>query len=207
MVSNGKLFCRACREELSTKQSVVSCHVKSKKHSNGKHKLKLKNTKDQDIAEALQKMDESNHLKGETIPTDQRVFRVKVVHTFLRACVPLNKIDLFRELIEEGGFRLTDQRHMSDLVPVIYKQELDLLKSELTGTFLSVIFDGTTRYGEAMAILVRYVDAGFCVQQRLVTMQLVEKSMCGDVVMLILLWFLCATAVSNNATSREKHVW
>ena len=67
--------------------------MKSKKHSNGKHKLKLKNAKDQDVAEALQKMDESNHLKGETIPTDQRVFGVKVVHTFLRAGIPLNKID------------------------------------------------------------------------------------------------------------------
>ena len=66
---------------------------------------------------------------------------------------------------------------MSDLVPVIYKQELDLLKGELTGMFLSVIFDGTTRHGEAMAILVRFVDAWFCVQQWLVRMQLVEKSM------------------------------
>ena len=105
---------------------------------------------------------------------------MKVVHTFLHAGVPLNKIDLFRELLEEGDFRLTDRRHMSNLVPAIYKQDLDLLKSELTGMFLSVIFDGTTRYGEAMAILVRFVDAGFCVQQRLVRMQLVEKSMCGQ---------------------------
>ena len=38
---------------------------------------------------------------------------MKVVRTFLRA---LNKIDLFRELLEEGGFRLTDRWHMSDLV-------------------------------------------------------------------------------------------
>ena len=154
--------------------------MKSKKHSNGKQALKQKNVKDQDIAEALQKMDESSHPKGETIPTDQRVFRVKVVRTFLRAGVPLNKIDLFKELLEEGGFRLTDRRHMSDLVPLIYQQELDLLKSELTGMFLSVIFDGTTRYGEAMAILLRYIDAGFCIQQRLVRMQLVQKSMCGE---------------------------
>ena len=63
---------------------------------------------------------------------------------------------------------------------VIYKQEMDLLKSELTGMFLSAIFDSTTRYGEAMAILVRFVDAGFCEQQRLVRMQLVEKSMCVE---------------------------
>ena len=52
-----------------------------------------KGAKDRDIAEALQKMDESNHPKRETIPTDQREFRVKVVHTFLCAAVPLNKLE------------------------------------------------------------------------------------------------------------------
>ena len=180
VVSSGKLFCRACREQLSTKRSVLSCHVKSKKHLDGKERLKKKSAGDYDIAQALEAMDQSHHPKGETLPTEQRVFRVKVVRTFLRAGVPLNKLDHFRELLEEGGFRLTDRKYMSDLVPVRYQQEVDLLKSELSGMFLSVIFDGTTRYGEAMAILIRYVDADFCIQQRLVRMQLLEKSMCGE---------------------------
>lgn len=78
---------------------------------------------------------------------------------------------------------------MSDLVPVIYQQEVDLLKSELSGILLSVIFDGTTRYGEAMATLVRYVDADFCIQ-RLVRMQLLEKSMSGEEVARELISFL-----------------
>ena len=103
-----------------------------------------------------------------------------MVRTFLHAGVPLNKLDHFRDLLEEGGFRLTGRRYMCDLVPVIYQQELDTLKAELSGMFISVIFDGTTRYGEAMAILTRYIDAKFCIQQRLVRMQLLEKSMCGE---------------------------
>ena len=41
-------------------------------------------------------MDECEHPKGESIPTDQRVFRVKVVRTFLRAGVPLNKLSISR---------------------------------------------------------------------------------------------------------------
>ena len=127
---------------------MLSCHVKSKKHLDGKQRLKIRSVVDHDITEALEKMDESHHPKGETIPTDQRVFRVKVVRTFLHAGVPLNKLDNFRDLLEEGGFRLTDRRYMCDLVPVIYQQELDTLKAELSGMFISVIFDGTTRYGE-----------------------------------------------------------
>ena len=93
-VSNGQLFCLACREELSLKRCVISCHIKSNKHAEGKEKLKVKEAGEQDIAVALQKM-EDEHLKGETLPTDQRVFRVKVVCTLLRAGVPLNKLDLF----------------------------------------------------------------------------------------------------------------
>ena len=44
---------------------------------------------------------------------------------------------------------------------------------------MSVIFDGTTRYGEAMAIIVRFVDTEFHVQQRLLRMQLLAKSLNG----------------------------
>ena len=98
-VSNRKLFCLACREELSLKHSIACYHVKSKKHVDGK-KLQLKEAKELDIAAALCKMDESQDLKGETLPTNQRVFRVKIVRAFLRAGVPLHKIDQFRELLE-----------------------------------------------------------------------------------------------------------
>ena len=39
-VSMGKLFCKACREQLSVKQSSVKSHIKSVKHVNGKAKIK-----------------------------------------------------------------------------------------------------------------------------------------------------------------------
>ena len=49
-------------------------------------------------------------------------------------------------------FRLTDRRHMSDLVPYIVTQEKADIKAEILGKPVSVIFDGTTRLGEAMAL-------------------------------------------------------
>ena len=70
------------------------------------------------------------------------------MRNFLSAGVPLNKIPLFRELLEENGFRLTDRRRMSDLVPFILSQEKGGLKRDLAGKCLSIIFDGTTRLGE-----------------------------------------------------------
>ena len=38
--SNGYLFCRACREQISTKLSVIKNHLRSTKHSEGKERLK-----------------------------------------------------------------------------------------------------------------------------------------------------------------------
>ena len=48
------------------------------------------------------------------------------------------------------------------------------------GKSVSVIFDGTTRLGEVMAIVIRFVDDSFVIQQRLIRLQLLVKSMTGE---------------------------
>ena len=40
IVPANRLFCTACREEISTKKSVIDLHIKSAKHSCGKVKLR-----------------------------------------------------------------------------------------------------------------------------------------------------------------------
>ena len=52
--SAGKLFCSACREELSLKLSIVKNHVESAKHSRHKNHLREKTIREQDIAQAFQ---------------------------------------------------------------------------------------------------------------------------------------------------------
>ena len=91
-VSCGKLFCLACSEDLSLKLSVILNHIESRKHSQGKEKLKVKEAHERDIADALKAHKTATHLEGETLPMDQQVYRIKVVSAFLRAGVPLNKV-------------------------------------------------------------------------------------------------------------------
>ena len=69
--ANNHLFCNACRETLSVKRSTVSDHIKSSKHKAGKEKLLTKEAKQQDIASALKKYDDSVHPVGENIPDEQ----------------------------------------------------------------------------------------------------------------------------------------
>ena len=105
---------------------------------------------------------------------------MKVVSTFLKAGVPLAKIEDFRSLLEENAYRLSDRRGMSDLVPFVLSEEKQKLRCELQDKKVSVIFDGTTRLGEAMVVVLRFVDS-FVIKQYLVCFKTLAKSMTGNV--------------------------
>lgn len=89
-------------------------------------------------------------------------------------------MDDFRELLEEGGYRLTSVPNMRQLIPFVRKEEEEMIKGEISGHNVSVIFDGTTRLGEALAIVVRFITADWEIKQRLVRLQLIAKSLKGD---------------------------
>lgn len=58
------------------------------------------------------------------------------------------------------------------------EKEKETLRTELSvAEACSVIFDGSTRLGEALAIVVRFVDALWNVQQRLVRLQVLATSL------------------------------
>lgn len=178
-MSNTVLFCNACKEEISVKKSVIKGHVQSKKHIAYKEKLKTTKKKELDIAEAFAKFDKQHHPKGETLPTATRVFRIKVVQAFLKSGTPLNRLEYFRDIFQEAGMPLTSHTHMRELVPFILEEEYKSIAKELLGKDVSIIFDGTTRDGEALAILVRYVQ-DWDVKIRLVRFRLVKSSVNGD---------------------------
>ena len=82
--SNNKLLCEACREELSEKASITKRHVDSQKK-----KIAKKKKRDLTVLDAMKNCDKEVHPKGEMLSDNQRVFRVRVLKTFLKAGVPL----------------------------------------------------------------------------------------------------------------------
>ena len=64
-------------------------------------------------------------------------------------------------------------------MPFILKQEKDLLRSEVKGKKLSMVFDSTSRLGEVLAVVIRFVD-DWEVQQRLVRLEFLQKSVSGE---------------------------
>ena len=107
------------------------------------------------------------------------MYRVKVVEQFLRAGIALAKVDSPRGLLEEGALKLTHSSHLADYVPVIQGEEKKRIRSEIDGQDVSIIFDGTTRLGEALAVVLRFFS-GWKIQQRLVRISLLAKSMMGE---------------------------
>ena len=89
---------------------------------------------------------------------------MKVVSCFLRAAVPLNKMQFFRNLLEENAYRLTDRHYMSDLIPFILQQEHRKIQNEISGRDVSVIFDGTTHLGEALAIVFLFISPKWTIE-------------------------------------------
>ena len=81
--------------------------------------------------------------------------------------VPLNKIDCFRDILEEHGTRLAGRRTPSDLVLFVRELEEKNILEEIKGKKISIIFYGTIRMGEALAVL-RFVNAEWDIQQRLI---------------------------------------
>ena len=52
---------------------------------------------------------DEHHLRGKMLSSNQQVYHVKVVCTFLKAHVPLSKVDLVCVLLEETTLRLTNR--------------------------------------------------------------------------------------------------
>ena len=81
----------------------------------------------------------------------------------MNAGVPLEKIYIFRDILEENSLRLTCSQTMRELVPFICKHEVKNLMDEINKKPVSVIFYGTTHVCEAMVIVLRFVDETWCI--------------------------------------------
>jgi len=92
---------------------------------------------------------------------------------------------------------------MSDYIPFIRSQEMSLIKEEMARRNVSVIFDGTTHLGEALAIVVRFV-ADWEIKQRLIRLQLLTKTMMGEEIArnsaysINRVWHKWGSSLSNN---------
>ena len=182
-----------CSHEVSMVKSTLKTHLISQKHKDSKSANRSRaGERKQTLIDGNAYLT-ANKTSGSTLPDDVLVFRLQVLKTFMSGGVPISKIDHFRSLLEEGGQRLTGRQHLADFVPLIRDKERELVKRFISGRPISIIFDGTTTTAEAMAIIFRFVDDNFNVQQRLAALKLAGCAMSGEQVAHTLLSVLSLT--------------
>ena len=81
-----------------------------------------------------------------------------------------------RELLEAQAFRLTTAGHLSEYISVILKEERKAVAEEIAGRSISVIFVGCCRLGEAISIVLRFVDDHWNICQCLARLRTVAKA-------------------------------
>ena len=88
---------------------------------------------------------------------------------------------LLRPLIENNNFRLRDSTHLAQYIPFVLESEKEGIGKEIKEAgFVSTIFDGSTRQGEALAVLVRFISMEFEIKQFLVRFHIPSKSLTGE---------------------------
>ena len=138
---------------MSLKLSSIKHHIGSVKHKQSKEREAKRKVSDKTLAANLQVYERETNPRGETLSESHKLYRTKVVIAFLKSGIPLQKIDGLREVLEAGRYRLTDAQGMHDLVPFVCTNEGNKIKEELSEKSVSAIFNGTTRLGEAFAIV------------------------------------------------------
>ena len=88
---------------------------------------------------------------------------------------------LLRSLIENNNFRLTDSTHLAQYIPFVLETEKEIIGKEIKeAEFVSTIFDGNTRQGEALAVLIRFISPECEVKQFLGRFHVLSKSLTGE---------------------------
>ena len=179
--SAGLLFCRSCKMQLSLLKQSIVVHTSSKRHNDNKILYLESRRDDEDVKAILSEYFAQNPDEVHaTLSEETNLFRWRVVEKMMEEGIALNKVNALKELLERSGERLTDSSHLATFVPKITQREKDTLVCELKGEHGCVIFDGTTRLGEATAVLWRHCPADFYITQRLVALRTTAKHLKGD---------------------------
>ena len=172
LIRGDTIFCRACKQEISAKHANFHSHLSSQKHKNRVEEIRKRTGEDTRINTFIADYYAANpNEAGSATPAEVLLFRWTVVESFLQSGIPLTKVDELRTLLELTGQPLTHRSHLRSFIPKILSKEMDLIKEEINGQYLSISFDGTTRLGEAVNLCARFVPSGFsCIGKRVLAL-------------------------------------
>ena len=122
VVKEGKMFCNGRREIVSSKISILEVYASFKKHQKSKDRLKNFKLKDETILESFRR---ENTSKNSTFPVEECAYSLEVIIGFLKAGIPIAKIDMCQPLLEKNS------PHLGQYASIALKKEIENIKKEL----------------------------------------------------------------------------
>ena len=179
---NHKLRCDACAKDIFNKWTSINdhCKLETRPGQPSMHAKKLKVWMQRGGDDAAIKADLVAYYKehpDESVPAnnaDELLYRYRVAENFVLR-PPFERIDDFRSLLERAGHALSASTHLKPFIPKIEKAELDLVTEEVSGQYLGIAFDGTTRLGEALNVTGRWCSSDFEINMRLLDFTTLKK--------------------------------
>jgi hypothetical protein len=167
------LFCMVCSMLVNANKVACKSHLSSESHARKKkekEKLISENTRLEIVLREY--LASHQNLKGANIEEKIHSFRMKTVRYFLQAGLPLSKIDILREFLEEfSGIKLTSSSNMKLYVPIVLKLETNDIKALIQeSAYILVIYDGTTRVDDVFCVVLRFVLTNFNIIHKLVAL-------------------------------------
>ena len=162
------------------KSSIIT-HMGTAKHS---RKLELFNARTSNditlMAELGQFFKANPDVAGGTnVSSNDQLYRYRVVESLLAAGIPLEKANHLRVLFERSGRSSVGAQHLKAYIPKIEANERATLVKEIMEMLVMIIFDGTTRIGELMNAVARWISSDFYIMQRLVSLKTFARHMNG----------------------------
>jgi hypothetical protein len=177
------VFCRVCKKSYAFIKSSLKVHVESSGHKSKFAVATAKTNDDCDVKSFLEDWCTEHPQEAcTTVPYNLQLHRYRIVEALLGNGIALNKVDGLRPVLERASDNaLTDRSHLLQYIPKILAYENKRILADIKDQYITFIFDGTTRLGEAVNIVYRFCPADFSkIYLRLADFTTLEKHMNGD---------------------------
>ena len=177
-----QVWCQPCGAPFSTDWSALNAHCcKTAKHKAKLEKWETQKGDDTELCSSLVDYYKGHPQEtGASVDPAVMVYRYRAVEAFMFAGCDLAKVKYLRKFMHRSEHSLTDDSHLRPFIPKVEAKELQTIKSEMGAVFYSVVFDGTTRRGEAIAMTGRWCNADFtALSKRLIMFKTTEKHVRG----------------------------
>lgn len=175
-IDHGHLMC--CGREIGNDSFLLQQHFDSAKH---KLRLEEKSKPQPTLTKFFEEKDEASG-KGTILTAAHRSYRMQVMMMWMQAGLPLSRIGVVQQVAAMPiTYSLSDHSNMArEHIPNVQQLLRKRVAAEIKGRDVSVCFDGSPFFGEAFALIVRFQDAHGDMQERLLRLRMLDRTMSGQ---------------------------